>query len=56
MLNKLKSIKYLIENEVNFSEWKEAMMYHKIKGIIKSKKILFTKDELNILIKEVENI
>lgn len=56
ILTKTRALKYLVKNEVNTSEWKDAAMYNRCKKIITSHRIFFTKYELDKMVEEVRNM
>lgn len=54
-MNKIEALEYLVEHEIT-TEWKCTAMYLKCRNIIKSNKTIFTKYELDEMLKYVENL
>lgn len=54
-MTKIEALEFLVKNEIHTSEWKGTAMYLKCRMIITSTKTFFTKNELDEMLKEVEN-
>lgn len=51
-MNKLEALKYLIDNNVYYDEWRGAGMYEALSTVIKSEEEIFTQEYLDDLLKK----